>query len=66
MAVTQVEGQVHICQNPDCGREFSEPAITRVSGTQHPKCIFCGANTKKLYSKPILTVFGKSMPSNWE
>jgi len=66
MELAQLQSQVHICQNASCGHKFTEPITAREPETPNPKCIFCGSNTKKLYSKPILTVYGKALPTSWE
>jgi hypothetical protein len=66
MELIELRGQVYICQNPSCRREFSEPPSARVSQTPNSKCIFCGSNTKKPYFKPILTVYGKTLPNRLE
>lgn len=46
------EAQVYRCQNPNCGRE-SRGNTARVEDTSNPRC-YCGAETKKVYRKPVL------------
>ncbi len=51
------KGQRYRCQNRECAAEI-EVAKNSVEGASNPKCC-CGAEMKKVYSKPVLRTFDK-------
>jgi hypothetical protein len=51
------KGDVFRCQNPECRAEI-EVRRDSVEGPLNPRCC-CGAEMKKRYAKPVLTVLDK-------
>jgi hypothetical protein len=50
--MSMTEGQVYVCQNPDCRREVGLRRAA-VEPNSNPRCL-CGAEMKKPYKKPVL------------
>lgn len=51
------KGQRYRCQNRECAAEI-EVTKDSVEGASNPKCC-CGAEMKKVYSKPVLRTLDK-------
>lgn len=47
------KGRKYICQNPACRKEIEKVNDLGSEEDTNPRCS-CGAETKKVYSKPIL------------
>jgi len=51
-------GQRYRCQNVECRAEI-EVKRASIEGSSNPRCC-CGAEMKKVYSKPVLRELGKN------
>jgi hypothetical protein len=54
---TMQSGQVYRCQNVECRAEI-EVKRASIEGPSNPRCC-CGAEMKKVYSKPVLRTIDK-------